>query len=81
MIKTPKQLINNIVGQLNGVGRMLDENKDCLEVLVQLKAIRSAMDSLSGKLIAGDLLKCSAKLKDPRDADKIKKLLEELTKK
>ncbi len=81
MTKTPKQLINNIIGQLNGVGRMLDDNKDCLDILIQLKAIKSAMDSLSSKLIASDLLKCSAKLKNPKDADKIKRLLEELTKK
>lgn len=81
MNKTPKQLINNIIGQLNGIGRMLDEGKDCLEVLVQLKAARSAMDSLSSKLIAGDVLKCSAKMSSRKDAKKIGLLLEELTRK
>lgn len=80
MAKTPKQLINNIIGQLNGVSRMLDADQECLEVLIQLKAVKSAMNSLSGKLIASDLLKCSAKLKNTRDAEKINKLLEELTK-
>lgn len=79
MLKTPQQLINNMIGQLNGVSRMLDEDQECLEVLVQLKAVKSAMNSLSGKLIARDLMKCSAKLKNPKDAEKIKKLLEELT--
>ena len=80
-MKTPQQLINNIIGQLNGVSRMLDQDQECLKILVQLKAVKSAMDSLSGKLIASDLLKCSARLKNPKDAEKIKKLLEELTKK
>jgi len=80
MLKTPQQLINNIIGQLNGVSRMLDEDQECLEVLVQLKAVKSAMNSLSGKLIASDLMKCSAKLKNPKDAEKINKLLKELTK-
>ena len=80
MDKTPKQLINNIIGQLNGIGRMVDGGADCLEVLVQLKAAKSAMNSLSGKLIAGDVMKCSAKLKNPRDAQKIKQLLTELSK-
>ena len=60
---------------------MLDEGKDCLEILIQLKAAKSAMDSLSNKLIAGDVLKCSAKLKNKQDAHKITMLLEELTKK
>ena len=80
-MKTPQQLINNIIGQLNGVSRMLDKNQECLEILVQLKAVKSAMDSLSGKLIASDLLKCSAGLKNKQDAQKIKLLLEELTRK
>lgn len=81
MSKTPQQLINNIIGQLNGVSRMLEADQECLDILVQLKAVKSAMDSLSAKLIASDLLKCSAKLKNPKDAEKIKKLLNELTKK
>jgi DNA-binding FrmR family transcriptional regulator len=81
MPKTPKQLINNIIGQLNGISRMLDEGQDCLDILVQLKAAKSAMDSLSSKLIAGDVLKCSAKMSNKKDAEKIKLLLEELTKK
>ena len=59
---------------------MLDEDKDCLDILIQLKAVKSAMNSLSSKLIAGDLLKCSAKLKNAGDAEKIKKLLTELSK-
>ena len=81
MAKTPKQLIANIIGQLNGVGRMLDEGQDCLAVLIQLKAAKAALDSLADKLIAGDVLQCSARLSDKRDASKIKLLLAELTKK
>ena len=81
MHKTPKQLINNIIGQLNGIGRMLDAEQDCLDILVQLKAAKSAMESLSNKLIAGDVLKCSTKLSNKKQAAKIKLLLEELTKK
>jgi DNA-binding FrmR family transcriptional regulator len=80
MDKTPRQLINNISGQLSGIGRMLDEQQDCLVVLIQLKAAKAALDSLANKLIAGDVLKCSAKLKNSKDANKIRKLLKELTK-
>jgi DNA-binding FrmR family transcriptional regulator len=81
MSKTPKQLINNISGQLDGIGRMLEEGKDCLEVLIQLKAAKAAMDALADKLIAGDVLRCSTKLSSSKDAKKIKLLLAELTRK
>ncbi len=81
MAKTPKQLIANIIGQLNGVGRMLDEGQDCLAVLIQLKAAKAALNSLADKLIAGDVLRCSAGLKSKKDARQIRLLLEELTRK
>ena len=45
--KSYEQLVNNIIGQLNGVKRMLGEQAECLDVLVQLKAARSALDSLN----------------------------------
>jgi len=80
-MKTPRQLINNIIGQLNGVNRMIDEGRDCLTILIQLRAAKSALEVLSSKLIASDVLHCSAKLKNRGEALKIRRLLEELSKK
>ena len=77
-MKTPKALINNIIGQLNGVARMLEDDRDCLEILIQLKAARSALDSLASRLIESDLLRCAQA--GPDQAAKIKKLIKELNK-
>ncbi len=41
------QRINRIIGQLKGIQRMLDERRDCQEVLQQISAVKKAIDGLS----------------------------------
>jgi len=54
-VKTSEQRINNIIGQLEGVKKMLSEDaRDCVNLIVQLKAIKSAMASLMEKVIADE---------------------------
>jgi len=77
--KSHAQLVNNIIGQLNGVKRMLDEKAECLDILVQLKAARSALDALNAKILAGNVMSCAAP-KTPQDRDKLERLIKQLTK-
>lgn len=44
-LKQLKNRLNRIIGQLNGIGRMLDENRYCGDVLTQLAAAQSALQS------------------------------------
>ncbi len=39
--------INRIIGQLNGISKMLDENRYCGEVLNQVAAVNNAIRSLA----------------------------------
>lgn len=51
-----KQIINRmarIVGHANAVKRMCEEGKDCTEILIQIAAVRSALNNV-GKLILED---------------------------
>lgn len=57
-MKSDRSRINNIIGQLNGVSKMMDENKDCLKVLTQLKAVRAAVTSLMNKVIDNQFENC-----------------------
>ena len=45
-MKSSQQRLNNIIGQLEGVKKMMDTNTDCIKVLTQLKAIKSAVDKV-----------------------------------
>ncbi|NEU34851.1 metal-sensing transcriptional repressor, partial [bacterium LRH843] len=39
-----KNRIKRIEGQLRGILKMMEENKDCKEVITQLSASRTALD-------------------------------------
>jgi DNA-binding FrmR family transcriptional regulator len=45
-------------GQLAGVLKMLDEDRDCAEVITQLAAVSRALDKASLTMIASGLEQC-----------------------
>ena len=58
-MKTRDQRINNIIGQLNGIKKMLAvQQPDCFSILIQLKAIKSALSSLMEKVISEEFDSC-----------------------
>ena len=51
-----KRIVHRIAraaGHLNAIGQMVEEGRDCADVLIQLAAVRSAVNSI-GKLIISD---------------------------
>lgn len=79
-MKTQEQLINNIIGQLNGINRMIEEKKDCFSVIVQMKAVKSALNSLTNKYIEENFVSCLDSRGSRKKSEMIKKLVLELTK-
>lgn len=79
MKKSKKQLINNIIGQLNGINKMIEDGKDCFEVMIQIKAVKSAFDSFTLSFTEENFIECSVGMKK-NDKEKMKKLLKELIK-
>ena len=45
-MKNYNQRINNIKGQLNGIAKMIEVEDDTYKVLIQMKAARSACNSM-----------------------------------
>ena len=50
--------LNKIIGQMNGVKKMIENDRYCFDVLSQLSAIDKAIGSLSSKLIDHHLHTC-----------------------
>jgi len=48
--------LSRAIGHLQSVKRMIEEGRDCAEVLIQIAAVRSAIDN-TGKVILQDHLK------------------------
>ena len=62
--RDPKQIklidarINRITGQLSGVKKMIEENRYCADVLIQLSAISKAVNSLASVIMEEHLNTC-----------------------
>lgn len=57
-LKQLKNRINRIVGQLNGIGRMLDENRYCGDILTQVAAVESALQSFGYLILQEHMETC-----------------------
>ncbi|WP_026567381.1 metal-sensitive transcriptional regulator [Bacillus sp. UNC41MFS5] len=53
-----KNRVKRIEGQLRGILKMMEENKDCKEVITQLSATRSAIDRTIGVIVSSNLVEC-----------------------
>lgn len=53
-----KNRIKRIEGQLRGILRMMDEDKQCKDVITQLSAARTALDRTIGVVVSSNLVKC-----------------------
>jgi DNA-binding FrmR family transcriptional regulator len=56
--KDLKVRLNRISGQVSGIGRMIDEDKYCVDILNQIAAVRSALNSLGTKMLTEHLESC-----------------------
>jgi DNA-binding FrmR family transcriptional regulator len=50
--------INRIEGQVRGVGKMIDDDRYCIDVLTQVGAIQSALDAVALQLLEQHLHGC-----------------------
>ncbi len=56
--KDIKTRSNRIAGQVAGIQRMIEEDRYCVDILNQIAAVRSALDSLGIKLLNDHLESC-----------------------
>jgi len=54
-MKNISQRINRIIGQLKGIERMVNQERECGEVLQQISAIKKAIDGLSKEIVISDI--------------------------
>ncbi len=50
--------INRIQGQLNGVVKMMEEEKDCKDIITQLSASKGSIQRLMRIIISENLIEC-----------------------
>ncbi|MFG6147047.1 metal-sensitive transcriptional regulator [Halobacillus sp. B23F22_1] len=62
-----KNRIKRMEGQLRGVLKMMEEGKDCKDVITQLSATRSGLDRTIGLVVGSNLVEC---IQDAQDEEK-----------
>lgn len=50
--------LSRIEGQVRGIARMVDEDRYCIDILTQLRAIRSALAKVETELLNSHLQHC-----------------------
>ena len=72
--------LNRIEGQVRGIANMIDEEKYCIDILNQIKAVRNALTSIEGKILRRHMKECVKEaLSDEQDFDdKVEEILKTL---
>ena len=72
--------LNRIEGQIRGIKGMLERSAYCIDILNQVSAAGSALDSFTRELLASHIRSCVAEdIREGRD-DKLEELLKTLQK-
>jgi len=53
-----KNRVKRMEGQLRGILKMMEEGKECKEVITQLSAVRTAVDRTMGVIVSSNLVEC-----------------------
>ncbi len=87
MKTTHKESLNRLArigGQVNGIKRMIEEEKYCIDIITQIQAARSALRSLEMQILQKHMHHCVSdafQSGDPVDADeKMEELLKVMKK-
>ncbi|MEG0259409.1 MAG: metal-sensitive transcriptional regulator [Lysinibacillus sp.] len=67
--------VKRMEGQLRGILRMMEEGKDCKDVITQLSAVRSGVDRTIGVIVSENLLHCVTSAEG--DTEKVNTVIKE----
>ena len=71
--------LNKIIGQLNGIKKMIEEQRYCPEIITQLKAVSSACQSLEIIMLEKHLESCVMEAFQSNDKNTQEKKIKELS--
>jgi CsoR family transcriptional regulator, copper-sensing transcriptional repressor len=73
-----KRRLHRIEGQVRGIERMVDEDRYCIDVLTQISAVNTALESLAFRILDDHVRHCVAGAMTSGDEDAAHDKTEEL---
>ena len=61
MTSCDKKVLNRLKraeGQIRGIQKMIEDEKECTDIITQLSAVRSSVDRIMGIIVAENLQNC-----------------------
>jgi len=80
MSDSVQQRLRKIEGQIRGIERMLEKNRSCDDVLMQLMAVRSALDSVASHIVVHHCQECVKTMPSDEATDSVGKTVRSLLK-
>ncbi len=74
--KSIRSRLNRIMGQMNGIKRMVDEDRYCDDILIQLAAVDASVKSLSALILKNHLHGCVAEHVREGDTDVLDEIVD-----
>ena len=50
--------LSRVEGQVRGIAKMIDEDKYCIDILNQIKAVKNAITSVEGRILKKHMKEC-----------------------
>ena len=70
--------LNRIAGQVNGIARMIEDDRYCMDILHQVQAVKSALAKVESQVLKDHAACCVAEAIRSGDAEEQKQKFEEL---
>lgn len=70
--KTILNRLKRTEGQLRGIQKMIEDEKECADVITQLSAVRSSVDRIMGVIVAENLKSCLENPAESKEAQAAK---------
>jgi DNA-binding FrmR family transcriptional regulator len=80
MADSVQQRLRKIEGQVKGIERMLDDGRSCDDILTQLMAVRSALDSVVSQIVVQHCQECVKSMPSDEATDSVRRTVRSLLK-
>ncbi len=70
--------LNRVAGQINGIQRMIDEDRYCVDILTQTAAITAAIRTVEGIIMKNHLNTCVADAMRSQDVEEQREKVDEV---
>ncbi len=77
--KAVTQRLASASGHIKGIGRMVDEDAYCIDVIRQIQAVQAALNKVSGMMLDNHLHTCVTTAIRGDDPEEREKMLQEIT--